>query len=164
MGLIKALGIDGRILLAQLFNFSILVFVLWRFAYKPVLNILEERRSKVNKGLDDAEAAAERLRLAEEESKQILIQARQSASQLIEKAQQQAELRQQEIVKKAEEDIGVMMEKERAKIKAEKDSSLAQLKGELSGLVLLSLKRFLTEDLDDKRDQEVIKRVIKDLI
>lgn len=164
MGLIKALGIDGRILLAQLFNFSILVFVLWRFAYKPVFNILEERRSKVNKGLDDAEAAAERLRLAEEESKQILIQARQSASQLIEKAQQQAELRQQEIVKKAEEDIGVMMEKERAKIKAEKDSSLAQLKGELSGLVLLSLKRFLTEDLDDKRDQEVIKRVIKDLI
>jgi len=39
MGLIKALGIDGRILLAQLFNFALLVFILWRYAYKPVFKI-----------------------------------------------------------------------------------------------------------------------------
>ena len=69
MGLIYALGIDGRILLAQLFNFAILVFILWRFAYKPVLNILEERRLKVEKSLDDAEAATKRLKQAEAESK-----------------------------------------------------------------------------------------------
>jgi len=164
MGLIKALGIDGRILLAQLFNFAILVFVLWRFAYKPVLNILEERRSKIDQGLDDAEEAAERLRLAEEESRQILIKARQDASQIIEKSQQQAELRQREIIKKAEEDIGAMMNKEREKIKAEKEATLAQLKLELSNLILISLERFLSDNLNDKRDQEYIKRSVKDLV
>lgn len=164
MGLIKALGLDGRILFAQLFNFSILIFVLWRFAYKPVLNILEERRLKIDQGLDDAEAAATRLRAAEEESKQILIQARQNASQLIEKAQQQADLRQREIVKTAEADIGLMMDKEREKIKLEKSTSLTQLKTEVSNLVLLGLKRFLSEEMGDKRDQELINRTLEKLV
>jgi len=161
MGLIKALGIDGRILLAQLFNFALLVFILWRYAYKPVLNILEERRSKIEQGLNDAETAAEKLKQAEENSRQVMIAARQEAAQLLEKAQHQAELRQQEIVRKAQEDIGIMMEKEREKIEAEKKSVLAELKGEL---ILLGLKSFLHENVDDKRDKEAIDRLVKDLI
>jgi len=164
MGLIKALGIDGRILLAQLFNFALLVFILWRYAYKPVLNILEERRSKIEQGLNDAETAAEKLKQAEENSRQVMIAARQEAAQLLEKAQHQAELRQQEIVRKAQEDIGIMMEKEREKIEAEKKSVLAELKGELSNLILLGLKSFLHEIVDDKRDKEAIDRLVKDLI
>ncbi|HNU81274.1 MAG TPA: F0F1 ATP synthase subunit B [bacterium] len=164
MGLIKALGIDGRILLAQLFNFALLVFILWRYAYKPVLNILEERRSKIEQGLNDAETAAEKLKQAEENSRQVMIAARQEAAQLLEKAQHQAELRQQEIVRKAQEDIGIMMEKEREKIEAEKKSVLAELKGELSNLILLGLKSFLHENVDDKRDKEAIDRLVKDLI
>jgi len=47
MQLIDALGLDLRILLAQLVNFAILIFVLWRFAYKPVFNILEEEGLKL---------------------------------------------------------------------------------------------------------------------
>ncbi|NCA93297.1 ATP synthase F0 subunit B [bacterium] len=164
MGLIKALGIDGRILLAQLFNFALLMLILWRYAYKPVLNILEERRSKIEQGLSDAEAAAEKLKQAEDDSRQVMIDARKEAAQLLEKAQSQAELRQQEIARKAQEDIGIMMEKEREKIKAEKESVLSELKGELSGLVLLGLKRFLQENVDDKRDKESIDRIVKDLI
>jgi len=163
MGLIHALGIDGRILFAQLFNFAILTWVLWHFAYKPVFNILEERRSKIDQGLNDAEAAAERLRLAEEESKKIILQSRQEAAQVMEKAQKQAELRQAEIIKKAESDIAVIMEKERAKIASEKNATLLQLKQEVSSLVLLGLQRFLSESLNDKRDQEIIAKVIKGL-
>lgn len=163
MGLIKALGLDGRILLAQLVNFSILIFVLWRFAYKPVLGILEERRLKVEKSLDDAEEAAARLENANAESKQILLKSRQEASQIIEQAQIQAELRQKEVVRQAEESIGVLMNKEREKIALEKEASLQQLKQELSALVLASLQKFLGENLNNERDQEVVNKIVKDL-
>ena len=163
MGLIHALGIDVRILLAQFFNFAILVFILWRFAYKPIFKILEERRSKIEKGLNDAEASAERLRLAEEESKKIILQSRQEAAQVMEKAQKQAELRQAEIIKKAESDIAIIMDKEKAKIAAEKNATFIQLKQEVSSLVLLGLQRFLAESLNDTRDQEIIAKVIKSL-
>lgn len=164
MGLIKALGLDVRILFAQLLNFSVLVFVLWRFAYKPVLNILEDRRLKIKQGIDDAEEATKNLSLAVEDRKKIILKARKEASQLIENAQQQALIKQNEIIAKAKEDINAMMEKEKNSIKIEKEVTLSEIKGEVSALIVLGLQKFLTEKLDDERDHAVIKRSIKDLI
>ncbi|MCF7860000.1 F0F1 ATP synthase subunit B [Patescibacteria group bacterium] len=163
MGLIQALGIDGRILLAQFLNFAVLVFVLWRFAYKPVFKILEERRLKIEKGLDDADTAAKSLLLTEEENKQLLIKARQEASVIIENAQKQADLRQQAVVGKAEEEIAAITEKERAKISAEKEAIMSQLKNEVSSLVLAGLQQFLSENMTDKRDQEVVSKIVNNL-
>jgi len=163
MGLIQALGIDGRILLAQFLNFAVLVFVLWRFAYKPIFNVLEKRRLKIEKGLDDADNAAKSLLLTEEENKQLLIKARQEANVIIEAAQKQADERQQEVVTKAEKEINVITEKEREKIKAEKEAIMSQLKNEVSGLVLAGLQQFLSENMTDKRDQEVIAKIVDNL-
>ena len=163
MGLIKALGIDGRILFAQLFNFAILVWVLWRFAYKPVFKILEERKDKVYKGLEDAEAASLKLKEAEEENKKILLEARQEAIKILEQAQEKAETKQNEIIAKAEAEIGVIMEKERAKIAVEKANSLNQLKAEVSSLVMLSLKKFLEENLNETKDQAIVEKIVSSL-
>jgi len=163
MGLIQALGIDGRILLAQFLNFAVLVFVLWRFAYKPIFKVLEERRLKIEKGLDDAEASAKSLLLAEEENKQLLIKARQEANVIIEAAQKQADERQQKVVAKAEKEINIITEKEREKIKAEKEAIMSQLKNEVSGLVLAGLQQFLSKNMTDERDQEVVTKIVNNL-
>lgn len=163
MGLIKALGLDLRILLAQLLNFAILMWVLWRFAYRPVFKILEERRSKVNKGLDDAELAANKLEEAEAQNKQILLEARQESKKILEQAQAKAELKQEEIIAKAEAEIGVIMEKERAKIALEKSKSLSQLREEVSALVMLSLKKFLENNLDEHKDQAIVEKIVASL-
>lgn len=163
MGLITALGIDGRILLAQFVNFSVLVFVLWRFAYKPVLGILEDRKLKVEKGLDDAEAASKSLQNTKEETKKLLISARQEASLIIEAAHKKADERQQEVVAKAEKEINIITEKEREKIRVEKEIIMSQLKNEVSGLVLAGLQQFLSENMTDQRDQEVITKIVNNL-
>jgi len=163
MGLIEALGIDWKILLAQFFNFGILMLILWRFAYKPVLSLLEERRLKVEKSLDDAEEATLRLKNANEESKQILIKSRQEASLIIEQAQIQAEARQKQVVKEAEENISLIMDKEREKIALDKAASLQQLKQELSVMVLAGLQKFLGDNLDNNHDQKVVEKIVKDL-
>lgn len=163
MGLIKALGLDWRILLAQLLNFAVLMWVLWRFAYKPVFKILEERRAKVNQGLDDAEIAATKLEEAELKNKQILLEARQEANKILEQAQAKAEQKQEEIIAKAEAEIAVIMEKERSKIASEKSQSLNQLKDEVSALVVLSLKKFLEDNLDEIKDQGIVERIVANL-
>jgi len=163
MGLIQALGIDGRILLAQFLNFAVLVFVLWRFAYKPIFNVLEERRLKIEKGLDDADAAAKNLLLTEEENKQLLIKAKQEAALIIEAAQQQADERQKQVVAKAEKEIEAITEKEREKIRLEKEAVMSQLKNEVSGLVLASLQKFLSENMTAERDKDVISKIVNNL-
>lgn len=163
MGLIRALGIDSRILLAQFINFAILAWVLWRYAYKPVFRILENRKKKIEKGIDDAEKAALKLQEAQQESKRIILEARQEAIQVLERAQSKGEERQQEIIKKAESEIGVIMEKERSKIAAEKNNSLTELKGEVASLVMISLQKFLENNLDDKKDKELVAKIISNL-
>ena len=49
------LGIDWKMLIAQLISFSIVFFVLWRYAYKPIFVMLQVRREKIAEGLANAE-------------------------------------------------------------------------------------------------------------
>lgn len=161
--LIQALGLDVRILLAQFVNFSILVFVLWRFAYKPLFKILEERREKIEKGVKDSDEATARLENSIKESKEVIVKARQEANTIMEEAQARAEVRYQEVVDKAKEDIKVVMDKEKEKIGQEKAAIVGQVKAELSSLVMVSLKKVLVEVMDEDKDKKIIDRVVKEL-
>lgn len=161
--LIQALGLDFRILIAQFFNFSLLVFVLWRFAYKPIFKILEERREKIEKGLDDAHQAEIRLEDSNNESKEIIAASRREASKFMEEAQKKAELRYQEIVNSAESDIAKKTESEFKKIEAKREALASEVKKELAGLVSLSLEKFLQENMNSEKDQALIEKIVKDL-
>ncbi len=161
--LIQALGLDLRILIAQFFNFSLLVFVLWRFAYKPIFKILEERREKIEKGLDDARQAEIRLEDSNNESKEIIAVSRREASKFMEEAQKKAELRYQEIVNSAESDIAKKTESEFKKIEAKREALASEVKKELAGLVSLSLEKFLQENMNSEKDQALIEKIVKDL-
>ncbi|HZJ41479.1 MAG TPA: F0F1 ATP synthase subunit B [Patescibacteria group bacterium] len=161
--LIQALGLDLRILLAQLFNFALLIFILWRFAYKPIFNILEERRQKIAKGIADADEAGLRLQKSTEESKDIISNSRREASDIIEDAQKKAELKYQEIVASAQGDIEKQSALEVLKIKKEKESLMTEVKTEVSGLVVLSLEKFLKEKMDSEKDEKIIEKIVKEL-
>ena len=62
--IIKNLGIDWKIFLAQLVNFGIVFFVLKKFAFSPIQKLLKERQSKIEKGLNDATRSASELSMA----------------------------------------------------------------------------------------------------
>ncbi|MDI3496376.1 MAG: F-type H+-transporting ATPase subunit b [Patescibacteria group bacterium] len=161
--LIQALGLDVRIMIAQFINFSILVWVLWRFAYRPVLNMLEERQKKIEKGVADAQAAETRLQTTTEESKEIISQARKEAGIIIEEAKKKAEGRYQEIVDKAQVDIKKQIDKEKGAIAQEKDRLIADVKKEISSLLIISLEKFLQEKMDSEADKKIIEKIVKDL-
>jgi len=161
--LIQALGLDLRILLAQFINFAVLVFVLWRFAYRPILNLLEERRKKVEQGVKDAEAATIQLEKAISDGKEIINKSHQDAKLIIDETQVKAEKKYQEIINQAKEDIKIQMAKEKEKINQERGALVSQAKTELSQLLILSLEKFLNERMDKEVDKKVINKIIKDL-
>ena len=84
------LGIQWPKLIAQFVNFSIVLFVLWRFAYKPVFNLLEVRRQKIADGIANAEKIKVELAKTEAERKRILEQAGDTANLMIEQAREAA--------------------------------------------------------------------------
>ncbi len=80
------LGIDWRMLIAQLISFAIVFFVLWRFAYKPIFTMLQLRREKIAEGLANAEKTKAELAHTEAERKRVLAQAGDQANEMIEQA------------------------------------------------------------------------------
>ena len=163
MRLIEALGLDLKIFIAQLVNFSILIFVLWRFAYKPVFKILEERRQKIAKGLEDSDESAKKLAQAEEEKKEIISLARKEANEIIEEAKGRAEIRYQEIVDKAKGDLKIVIDDEKEKIRAERNYAIAEVKKEAVQMIAGALLKIFPEKANEATDAKMIEKALEDL-
>jgi F-type H+-transporting ATPase subunit b len=131
-----ALGIQWKILLAQTISFSLVLFVLWRFAYRPINDMLEARKQKIAEGVANAEKIKAELASTEAERKRVLAQAGDQANALIEEARTAAQrVREAETQKAiaAAEQIVV-----RASEAAAQDHArmLAELKREVGRLVV----------------------------
>ena len=81
--LLISFGVDWRLLIIQAVNFAVLLAALTYFLYKPVTNMLDERRKKIAQGVKDAEAAAARLEHAEDESQTIVGEASTKAEDIL---------------------------------------------------------------------------------
>ncbi len=163
MRLIEALGLDLKIFIAQLLNFSVLIFVLWRFAYKPVFKILEERRLKIAEGLENSDKADKKLDEAELEKKEIIAIARKEANDIIEEAKGRAELRYQEIVDKAKSDLKVIISDEKEKIQSERNQAIKEVKKEAVKIISLALAKIFPEKADSASDAKMIEKALEDL-
>ena len=93
MDALAHLGINAKLLIAQVVNFAILLFVLKRYAYRPILKLLDERSAKIEKGLADAEQAALTLKETSAEEKRILSEARAEVRALMTATEESAKKR-----------------------------------------------------------------------
>ena len=84
------LGIDWKMLIAQLISFSIVFFILWRFAYKPIFTLLQLRREKIAQGLANAEKSRAQLAKTEADRQKTLADAGDQANRLIDEARSAA--------------------------------------------------------------------------
>ena len=160
--LVKTFHIDIRLILAQLVNFFIVLGVLYKFAYKPTLSLLNDRTAKIEKSLDDAKQIEEKLAAQEVEYKKIVGEARQAAQQILDKAGTVAEEKREALIAKAKEEIGVIINKEKEKMLSEKAETMKELKREVAELVGLSLEKLVGAKLAGKEDQELIKKLVKE--
>ncbi|MEY4307351.1 MAG: hypothetical protein RJA95_719 [Verrucomicrobiota bacterium] len=161
--LFGSFGVDGPHLLVQLVNFSILAFILYRFAIKPALGQMEERNRLIEKGLADAQAATQRLaeaqkaseaklNAASDEAAKILADARNAAKAAVEAAKSEASAAQAEVVAKA-----------KAAIEADRVKMLAEVRGEVSRLVVETAAKVLEQNLDDATRGRLNEAAVKQL-
>lgn len=120
-------GVDWPHFLAQCLSFSIVLFLLHRFAYQPILQVLEQRRQRIKEGLDNAARIKDELAKTEAARKEALNQANEQANKLIEEARAAAakllEQKSQEAIATANQII--------AKAKEASDAELTRMKVEL---------------------------------
>ena len=163
MELLAALGLDWKILLAQFINFAILVFVLWKFGYKPIMNFLDERKKKIEQGVEDAQKATEKLEQMEVKEKEVIANAKKEAIAIIDQAKEDADKKRQEMIAKAKEEVKTVIDQEKAKIKAEREETTKQIKKEVGELIAVAVEKVVDERLDQDKDRKMIEKVLKEV-
>ena len=158
--LIETFHIDGRLLIAQIVNFAIVFAVLYWLVFKPLAKVMAERTSKIAKGLDDAKKVEAKLVRTQEEFNKTMVEAKKQANAILEKAVVEADARKQEMIARAKEEIGVIINQEKQKMQADKAATLKEIKREVADLVVMAMEKVLGEKVDEKRDKEMIKKII----
>ena len=154
-------GFNLWLFLSQVISFTIVALALRRFAYKPILAILEERRQRIAEGLLNAEKIKQQLAEAEQRYQEILSNANAAAQKMIDEARESAshvaERKQQEAVAMAEQIVA----KAREASAIEHERTMAQLKRELGRLVVDTTAKVTGKVLtgeDQRRLQEEASR------
>jgi len=134
--IVTTFGVDWPHLIAQIISFCIVCFILYRFAYKPILQMLDERRRQIAQSLADAEKIKAELAAAEAHRKELMIQANVEATRFIEEARAGAARLQEKESQKAIAAAEQILAKAREAAAQDYASMLAELKREVGRLVV----------------------------
>lgn len=161
MDLIDKLGIDLKLLIAQAVNFLILLAILTKLIYKPILNVLDKRKKMIEENVENTQKIEERLAKIEEEKDKIMSEASEAAMAAVEKAKKEAEEEKQKILTNAKKEISSLAERYRGQLQEEKKQMLQEIKGEIAALIVQSSEKIIKKEFK-KDDQKRLEEAIKD--
>jgi F-type H+-transporting ATPase subunit b len=155
------LTINGT-LIAQLLIFLVMLGVLYRFAWGPLLRILNERRARIAQGVEATQRAMQELEAAEREREAKLEEARKEAQAMLDRITKQAEDLRKELEAKAREQAEALLVKARAEIQQERQKAVQDLRSQVADLAVMAAGRIIGESLDAKKHRELIERAIEE--
>ncbi len=159
----EALGIDWLKLAAQLVNFLLLLYLLNRFLFRPLLARMDERSAKIQQGLEDAAAAARDRELASAEREAAVAEARREASDMIARATKIAEDTRNEILEEARADAERVSARAREEIVAEKEKAMAEIRSEVADLALIAAGKLIRREMDATTQRRLVEEFLADV-
>jgi len=152
----EKLGISLGYLAFQILNFAIICILLYAWAYKPILKMLENRKQKIAQGLEDARIASEARANAEQEAAKILTEAQAKANQVVRDATDRAEAAALEVRAAAEAEASKEREASLAEVQIERDRILGDIRSQVAALSIAAAQKLVGDALDEKRQHALI--------
>ena len=152
----EKLGIDVWQLFWQMVAFGILVFLLWKFLYKSILSMLDERRERIAQGMQDARKATEYAENIQQEMEQQRAETRKEGQAILAQANEMSEKLREEILEQAREDARKMLEKAKEEIEADRARSMAELEKQVASLAVAASESVLPEAIDEETHRRLI--------
>ena len=163
--LFSSLGIEWKMLLAQIINFGILAFVLTKLVYKPLMKALEDREQTIKKISEDSSKVDEVLREAEEKQNTILEEARKHGEKINKESETSASNLKKSILDEAKADAERIIKTGQKKLEEDQQKFYAGLKTELVGLVNAGIEqtvsKYIDKDAETKLKQEALSKALE---
>ena len=160
MELLDKLGINWKLLVAQIVNFVILFAILSKFVFDPMSKFLRERSDKIAKSLDEARAIDERMQIAERDRGEIIAKARFESEIIITEAKRAAEVKQAEHMSKTKRIVEDMVAAAKLEISSERKAALQAAKAEIADLVIDASGKILGEEISSRWEKKRIEELV----
>ena len=155
--------LDPGLFIWTILTFLILFFVLSKFAWKPLLTLLESRENTIKSSLEDAENAKQELERLNTESEAIISEARSEAQSIRVEAKSAAEKIKADIMAQAGEDAKKLRDETEKQIQVEKDKAISEIREEVVGLTIAEAEKVIRKNLSKEDNQDLIEDSLKNL-
>ncbi len=150
------LGVEPIQLLTQSINFVIMLFLLTKFLYKPILKVLDERKKKIAEGLASADKGKIEAEKTENKRQEVLAKAKEEGRKIIEEGKLAGKRLEAEIVEKAHLEATEIIEKAKKDIELERENMEKHLKNKTVEIALALVTKVLSESLTEKNQKDII--------
>ena len=151
-------------LIAQILNFLVLLAILAKFAYKPLLKAMDDRRNRIINDLDSAEQTRLDAEALKEQYAEQLAGARQEATEIVNKANQIAQNLHDELVEQARVEQEALMANAKERIEQDKQQALLDIRSEVIKLSTLIAGKIVNQKLNSANDQKLVTDIADDVL
>ena len=152
----EKLGIEPSLLVTQIVNFTIMVFILGKFLYKPILKSLNERQKKIEQGLEFTDKAKQEIERIEERRQEVLNQAKKEAKAIIEDAKKDGRKLKEEILSDGKNEVAQLKQRLEKEMKGREEEVLAEMTSHTVEIAAEIVKRLIPEVMKDKGSHQLI--------
>jgi F-type H+-transporting ATPase subunit b len=163
MELFSVLGINWPLLIAQIINFALLLAALSYFVYKPLLRLIDERRERVRKAMDDAAQVEQETRQLEARRQERLSEIDAEAGRLLGDAKKRADAMMNEALEKARTEADAMLTRAKNQIEQERTEALQELQSTVAKAVVSVSEAVLEREFTDKDQERILASAAKQL-
>lgn len=163
MEIAKDFGVQLSLLVAQIINFLILLFVLNKLLYKPILKMLAERRKRIEESMKNAADLETRLARLEEEQTAILKRASGEADKLIAESKESGKHLADDMVKEARVQAEKIAERAQQQAMAEMEKMRSELRGEIAAVAAITAQKVVAEVLTKEQREQLTKKAAQEI-
>lgn len=156
------LGLNFPSLIIFLVNFLILLGILYLFAYKPILRVMDQRADRIRESLEAADRAREEAARSQQDTQQQLNEARLEGQRLIDQAREMAERYRTEERDRARQEAEAFIARAREDIQRERDSAIQEVRSHFAELAIAAAERVIERSLDRDAHGELIAKVLEE--
>ena len=154
---------DPGLFIWTILTFVVLLVLLGKFAWKPLLAALDRRHEMIKDSLDDARKAQQELERLQQESKQIISGARVEAQSILANTRSEAEKLKGEMRQKAKEEADSIVRNAEKRIQVETEKAISEIRGEVVELSLLVASKLMEKNLSKEDNQSLIEESLKQI-
>lgn len=162
MDFLKDFGVEPVLLLAQVVNFAILLFILKRFLYKPILKVLEERKNKIETSMRQSDQIQKKFEEMEVKQQEILDNARKESGQIIDEAKSEAKTLASQIQIEASNQAQQTLKRAQETLSLERQKMVSAAKKEIVGAVTLATQKVIGKVLTKKDKDQLINEALSE--